>query len=129
MNTVECVAALAALAHEHRLRVFRLLVRNGPQGVSAGDIAEHLALAPSSLSFHLSHLERCGLIRSRRAQRRIIYAADLEVMARLLSFLTEDCCDGHPEICSTLMPALSGDAHRARAAGQARRRHRPGRRT
>ena len=121
MNTAECVAALAALAHEHRLRVFRLLVRNGPDGLSAGDIAEHLALAPSSLSFHLSHLQRCALIRPRRAQRRIIYAADLDAMARLLAFLTEDCCGGHPEICSTLMPVLSRDARRARAPRQPRR--------
>jgi len=121
MHASDCVAALAALAHEHRLEVFRLLVREGPDGVSAGNIAAHLGLAPSSLSFHLGHLERCGLIRARREQRRIIYAADLEVMGRLLSFLTEDCCGGHPEICSTLMPAVSKDARRRRPAGRAPR--------
>ena len=121
MNSSKCVAALAALAHEHRLRAFRLLVRNGPGGVSAGDIAEHLALAPSSLSFHLAHLERCGLIHSRREQRRIIYAADLDAMGRLLSFLTEDCCAGHPEICSTLMPAVSKVAPRPRGSKRAPR--------
>ena len=107
MNTSDCVVALGALAHEHRLRVFRLLVRNGPDGLSAGDIAAHLALAPSSLSFHLGHLERVGLIRARRQQRRIIYAADLDAMGQLLSYLTEDCCGGHPEICSSLIPTLS----------------------
>lgn len=118
MNTSDCVAALAALAHAHRLRVFRLLVREGPGGVSAGDIAAHLGVAPSSLSFHLAHLERCGLIRSRREQRRIIYAADLDAMGRLLSYLTEDCCGGHPEICSTLMPASTQGAQRPRASGR-----------
>ena len=121
MNARECVAALAALAHEHRLRVFRLLVRNGPEGVSAGDIAAQLALAPSSLSFHLAHLERCGLIHARRRQRRIIYAADLDAMGRLLSYLTEDCCAGHPEVCSSLMPAVSKVATRSKDSRRARR--------
>ena len=92
MDQSQCVAALAALAHAHRLRVFRLLVRNGPGGLSAGDIAAHLQLPPSSLSFHLGHLERTGLIRARREQRRIIYAAELDAMGDLLSYLTEDCC-------------------------------------
>jgi ArsR family transcriptional regulator len=121
MNESDCVAALGALAHEHRLRVFRLLVRNGPDGVSAGDIAAHLALAPSSLSFHLGHLERTGLIRSRREQRRIIYAADLDVMGRLLSFLTEDCCGGHPEVCASLMPTVSGVERRSATSGRSSR--------
>ena len=113
MNACDCVAALAALAHEHRLRVFRLLVRNGPEGLSAGDIATHLALPPSSLSFHLGHLERTGLIRSRRQRRRIIYAADLDAMGELLSYLTEDCCGGHPEICASLMPAVTNAGQRS----------------
>ena len=121
MKESDSVAALAALAHEHRLRVFRLLVRNGPDGLSAGDIAAYLALAPSSLSFHLGHLERTGLIHSRRAQRRIIYAADLNAMGRLLSFLTEDCCGGHPEICSSLLPAVSGVGRRSAATGRSSR--------
>ena len=118
MNETDSVAALAALAHGHRLRVFRLLVRRGPDGLSAGDIAEHLALAPSSLSFHLGHLERTGLIHSRRAQRRIIYAADLDAMGRLLSFLTEDCCGGHPEVCSSLIPAVSKAERRSAATNR-----------
>lgn len=112
---------MAALAHAHRLRVFRLLVRSGPGGVSAGDIAAHLALPPSSLSFHLAHLERVGLIRARREKRHIIYAADLDAMGRVLSFLTEDCCGGHPEICATLVPAVSERTRRSRAAGRAER--------
>jgi DNA-binding transcriptional ArsR family regulator len=107
MSTPECVAALAALAHTHRLRVFRLLARNGPGGLCAGDIAARLAIAPSSLSFHLGHLERSGLIRSRRQRRHIIYAADLDAMGRLLSFLTEDCGGGHPKIGSSPVPPVS----------------------
>ena len=107
MKSEQCVAALSALAHAHRLRVFRLLMRNTPEGLSAGDIAGKVSLAPSSLSFHLGHLERAGLIRSRREQRRIIYAADPDAMGRLLSFLTDDCCGGHPEICASLTAAPS----------------------
>lgn len=114
MNESESVAVLSALAHEHRLRVFRLLVRSGAEGLSAGDIAASLALAPSSLSFHLSHLERTGLIDSRREQRRIIYAANLEGMGRLLSFLTEDCCGGHPQICVSVMPTTTITGPRSR---------------
>ena len=118
MTESESISALSALAHELRLRVFRLLVRNGPDGLSAGEIAASLALAPSSLSFHLSHLERAGLIHSRRAQRRIIYAADIETMGRLLTFLTEDCCDGHPEICANLIPAGARRGRRSRHASR-----------
>lgn len=113
MTETESITALSALSHEFRLRVFRLLVRNGPEGLSAGDIADSLSLAPSSLSFHLSHLERAGLIHSRRVQRRIIYAADLEAMGRLLSFLTEDCCGGHPEICASLITGSAAGTRRA----------------
>ena len=106
------LAALSALAHEYRLRVFRLLVRHSPEGLAAGDIAAHMQLPPSSLSFHLGSLERAGLIASRREQRHIIYTANLDGMRGLLSFLTEDCCDGHPEICADPSPA-----RRRRTAG------------
>ncbi len=105
MSEPDALAALSALAHENRLRVFRLLVRRSPGGLSAGDIATHMQLPPSSLSFHLGHLERAGLIASRREQRRIIYTANLGGMRHLLSFLTEDCCSGHPEVCAELIPA------------------------
>ena len=105
MSDSDALAALSALAHEHRLRVFRLLVRVSPDGLAAGDIAADMDLPPSSLSFHLAHLARAGLIASRREQRHIIYTANLSGMRRLLSFLTEDCCDGHPEVCAELVPA------------------------
>ncbi len=105
MHESNALSALSALAHEHRLRVFRLLVRHSPEGLAAGDIAAHMQLPPSSLSFHLGHLERAGLIASHREQRRIIYTANLGGMRGLLSFLTEDCCYGHPEVCAELIPA------------------------
>ena len=104
MSQSDALTALSALAHEHRLGVFRMLIRVSPEGLTAGDIAAKMQLPPSSLSFHLGHLERAGLIASRRAHRNIIYTADLAGMRRLLSFLTEDCCGGNPEICAELVP-------------------------
>lgn len=86
--------ALGALAHEHRLAVFRLLVQAGPQGRAAGEIAERLAMPASSLSFHLAHLTRAGLITQRRDGRSLIYAADFSAMNGLVGFLTENCCGG-----------------------------------
>lgn len=99
------VKALAALAYPHRLNVFRLLVREGIEGLPAGEIAERMGLAPSSLSFHLSQLEAAGLIRSHRLQRQIIYAADIEGIKALLTYLMDDCCNGNPEICGVLPAA------------------------
>ena len=102
------VDALAALAQEARLTVFRLLVKAGPNGMTAGDIAAAVGLAPSTMSHHLGALERAGLARSRRDGRTIVYAADYEGTRRLLSFLMEDCCQGRPEICGTgLAPAAA----------------------
>lgn len=99
MDDEAAISALSALAQEHRLRVFRLLVREGPSGLAAGEIAERLAVAPSALSFHLAHLERAGLVTSWRVKRNIYYAIRVDGMRRLLAFLTEDCCEGRPEIC------------------------------
>lgn len=107
MKPKHAVDAFAALAHEHRLAVFRMLVRVGPNGLAAGKIALRLGLPPSSLSFHLSQLERAGLIRSRRESRHVIYAPDIEGARRLLSYLTEDCCEGRPEICGGLGLAIA----------------------
>lgn len=98
----EAIVALAALAHEHRLAAFRLLVKEGPNGLPAGVIADRLAVVPSTLSHHLAHLERAGLVRSRRVERHIFYAVDVAGMRRLLMFLTEDCCGGHPELCGII---------------------------
>jgi DNA-binding transcriptional ArsR family regulator len=92
MQPAQAIAALGALAHETRLAVFRLLVQRGPEGMAAGAIAEVLVLAPSSLTFHLQHLMRAGLLTQRRASRQLIYAADFAVMNALLGYLTENCC-------------------------------------
>lgn len=91
--------ALAALAQEHRLKIFRLLMQEGPEGLAAGQIAERLGLPPSTLSAHLAQLERAGLLRSRRQQRWIRYAPDIDGAQTLIGFLTEVCCHGQPELC------------------------------
>ncbi len=93
------IIALSALAQEHRLQVFRMLVKEGPSGLPAGEIAARIGAAPSALSFHLAHLERAGLLRAWRVKRNIYYAVEVEGMRQLLSFLTEDCCHGRPELC------------------------------
>jgi DNA-binding transcriptional ArsR family regulator len=92
MDPAQAIAALGALAHETRLAAFRLLVQHGPEGLPAGAIAEALGLPPSSLTFHLQHLTRAGLITQRRLSRQLIYATDFAVMNALLAYLTENCC-------------------------------------
>lgn len=99
METRAAVEALSALAQEHRLRVFRLLVRAGTNGMAAGEIARAVGLPPSTLSHHLACLERARLLRCWRVERHVFYAVDLEGTRRLLSFLSEDCCEGNPDIC------------------------------
>lgn len=94
MRSSEAVEALGALANEHRLAIYRLLVQAGPEGRPAGAIAERLDMPASSLSFHLAHLTRAGLIGQRRESRSLIYSADFAVMNGLLGFLTENCCSG-----------------------------------
>lgn len=96
------VSALAALAHGHRLSVFRLLVKAGPDGMPAGEIARQIGVPPSTLSTHLAVLDRAGLVRSLRQGRLIVYAASLEGMRGLLDYLIADCCNGRPEICDAL---------------------------
>ena len=97
-----------------------MLIRKGPGGMSAGDVAHRLGVPPSSLSFHLDRLERAGLIKSRRDRRRIIYAADIDGTRRVLTFLTEDCCDGHPEICGGLI--AGNEARKGTPANKPRQR-------
>ena len=111
MEVTDAIEAFAALAQEHRLAVFRLLVREGPNGLPAGEIAERVAVPPSTLSHHLAHLERAGLLRSWRVERRIFYAVDMEGTRRLLTFLTEDCCQGHPELCGYAKGEADRDDH------------------
>lgn len=108
MKTSEAVTALAALAHETRLSAFRLLIEAGPEGVPAGQVAEKLAVPPATLSFHLKELSHAGLVRARQDGRFMIYSADFECMAALLSFLTRNCCKGMPSEClETVETALS----------------------
>lgn len=94
MRSPEAVTALAALAHEHRLAAYRMLVEAGPEGLPAGEISTRLKLAPSSLTFHLQSLQRAGLISQQRMSRQLIYAADFTTMNDLVGYLTENCCAG-----------------------------------
>lgn len=101
MEAATAVAAFGALAQETRLAVFRLLVQAGPDGLTAGDIAEALKVPASTMSHHLATIERAGLAASRRESRSIYYTADYAGIRELLTFLMEDCCQGRPEICGT----------------------------
>lgn len=94
MQAGEAVEALGALAQEHRLALFRLLVQAGPDGMAAGAIASALGVPNSSLSFHLAQLSRAGLIRPRRQHRSLIYSADYDAMNALVGYLMENCCAG-----------------------------------
>lgn len=94
MESDTVIRALGALAQEHRLALFRLLVQAGPEGLAAGAIAEALAVPASSLSFHLSQLTQAGLIAPRRESRSLIYSADYGAMNALVGFLMENCCGG-----------------------------------
>ena len=96
METKDVLAALAAIAQESRLAIFRLLVQIGPGGMAATKIAEHLDIAPSSLSFHLKELTHAKLITSRSEGRFVISSADVAVMNGLIGYLTENCCGGVP---------------------------------
>lgn len=102
MQLVEAVKALSALAQEHRLSAFRLLVRAGSDGLPAGEIAREVGVLPNTLSTHLTILDHAGLLRSRREGRSVIYSANYDGMGELLDFLVADCCDGRPEICAPL---------------------------
>jgi ArsR family transcriptional regulator, arsenate/arsenite/antimonite-responsive transcriptional repressor len=101
MQTKHAVEALSALAHEYRLAIYRLLVEQGPEGLSAGAIGESVGLAPSSLTFHLQNLHRAGLIVQRRESRSLIYSVDFESMNDLVGYLTENCCAASGESCAT----------------------------
>ena len=103
MELEQAVVALAALAQETRLSIFRLLVEAGPEGVAAGRIGEALAVPPATLSFHLKELSHAGLASSRQDGRFIYYSADFERMAALMTFLTRNCCQGMPQECLTVM--------------------------
>jgi ArsR family transcriptional regulator, arsenate/arsenite/antimonite-responsive transcriptional repressor len=105
MKTAAVIEALGALAHEHRLAIYRLLVQRGPDGLPAGAIGQCVGLLPSSLTFHLQNLQRAGLITQRRESRQLIYSADFAVMNGLVGYLTENCCANSSSACCP--PALA----------------------
>jgi ArsR family transcriptional regulator, arsenate/arsenite/antimonite-responsive transcriptional repressor len=100
MELADAVPALSALAQENRLEVFRLLVRAGPEGLPAGEVAAALGLPPNTLTFHFDRLRMAGLVTVRRHGRSMIYAARYETMNALLAYLTENCCRGAASACA-----------------------------
>lgn len=113
--------ALAGLAHDTRLAIFRLLVPAGPEGLPAGALAEQLQLAPATLSFHLKELRHAGLISQRRAGRSIFYAADYTAINALIAYLTENCCQG-ADCLPAVTPGKTSPPARARRKHAVRRR-------
>jgi ArsR family transcriptional regulator len=101
VEKIDAIAALAALAQDNRLDVFRLLVQAGPDGLAAGAVATKLDLAPNTLSFHFDRLKAAGLVTCKREGRSLIYAARFETMNTLLGYLTENCCAGVSDVCAT----------------------------
>jgi len=118
MKTAEVIDALGALAHEHRLALYRLLVEQGPAGLPAGAIGERIGLVPSSLTFHLQALQRAGLITQVRASRQLIYSADFSVMKSLVGYLTDKCCSASDASCDAACAprAVAKPARRKSAA-------------
>ena len=108
METPNAVAALAALAQDSRLAIFRLLVQAGPAGMAAGKIGETAGIPPSSLSFHLKELTHAGMVTSRQEGRFVIYEPNLSTINALVAFLTENCCGG--ESCELSCSPVQGEA-------------------
>jgi DNA-binding transcriptional ArsR family regulator len=118
MKAKQAVQALSALAHENRLGVYRMLVEAGPEGLNAGAIAGRLKMPPSSLTFHLQHLHRVGLITQERNSRQLIYATDFAVMNDLVSYLTENCCGRGAVSCGTECAPAELPAKRSKRAAK-----------
>src|SRR5262245_9395006 len=112
MDEIDAVAALAALAQEHRLEVYRTLVQAGPEGMAAGEVASALGIAPNTLSFHFDRLRHAGLVSVARHGRSLVYAARYETMNDLLGYLTENCCGGRPDLCAPAACSPSKPARR-----------------
>lgn len=103
MDERQALSAFGALSQETRLKIVRMLVVAGPDGLAAGAIAERVEVSPSNVSFHLKELERAGLVAQRREARSILYSAAFDTLGGLVKFLMEDCCGGNLQICA---PAL-----------------------
>jgi ArsR family transcriptional regulator, arsenate/arsenite/antimonite-responsive transcriptional repressor len=119
MQSADAIRALSALAHEHRLAIFRLLVEHGREGLPAGVIAEEVGLVPSSLTFHLHHLTRAGLLVQRRQSRQIFYAADFGAMNSLVAYLTDNCCAASGASCPTECQATAAPKPETKARRRA----------
>src|SRR5258708_3487797 len=119
MERSDTIAALAALAQDNRLDVFRLLVKAGPAGLAAGEVARKLKLAPNTLSFHFDRLRQAGLVTVRRESRSMIYSAQYDAMNALIGFLTENCCAGVTEACA---PSCAAPATQSKSRS---RKHAP----
>ncbi len=124
MEKIYAIAALAALAQETRLDIFRLLVEAGPEGMPAGQIGDRLGLPSATLSFHLNQLKHARLVKFRRESRSLIYSAEYPVMNDLLAYLTENCCRGVVDACGRLScePATLKEEQRHEAPARARLR-------
>ena len=106
MDINAAIEALEALAHETRLEVFRLLVKAGPEGLSAGDIAERLDARQNTMSSHLSKLHRAGIVTKQRDGRHIIYRADFDAVSGLILYLMDDCCGGSAQLCDPIAASI-----------------------
>jgi ArsR family transcriptional regulator, arsenate/arsenite/antimonite-responsive transcriptional repressor len=106
LESEQAIMTLAALAQSTRLEVFRLLMKQEPEGLAAGDIARELAIPHNTLSSHLAILARANLVRSARESRSIIYRAQLDSLEALIVYLLRDCCGGRPELCASLIESL-----------------------
>ncbi|MFN3210204.1 MAG: ArsR/SmtB family transcription factor [Roseovarius sp.] len=107
MDKSTTLAGLQALSQETRLDVFRLLMRAGPEGMAAGEIAQTCGVRQNTMSTHLSILSQAGLVRAAREGRSVRYSADIDGIRDLLAFLVHDCCGGNPQQCQTLIKAIS----------------------
>lgn len=117
MEINQAVDSLSALAQRSRLDVFRLLVRSGPQGLPAGEIASTLSVPPNTMSTHLAILSQAGLVRGERSGRSVIYSVNFTGMNALMTFLMKDCCQGRPELCGVgAQPADCAPARQKRRA-------------
>ena len=114
MEKSDAVAALAALAQDNRLDVFRLLVKAGREGLAAGKVASVLGIAPNTLTFHFDRLRQAGLVAVRRESRSMIYTAQFDAMDQLLGFLTENCCAGVADECGPSCAAPAAKKSRSR---------------
>ena len=123
MELKNAVATLGALAQETRLAIFRLLVEAGPEGLPAGEIGGELKVPGATLSFHLKELARAGLVSTRHERQFIYYRVDYDHMAQLMTFLTQNCCDGMPEKCLTVVEtALSKCCAPVKSTSKGKRR-------